>query len=97
MMPGAPYRQNQGMHMPYVSPLRLSQMAGQVDAREGRVRRPNQFLAGQVQQTNIRNREAPKGGTAAARRVHNRQQQLARNNNINLTPPEHLGKSKKKK
>ena len=90
--PGAPHRQNQGSHMPHVSPLRLSQMDGQVDAREGRVRRPNQIFAGQEQQTNIRNRGAPKGGTAAARRVNNQQRQLARNDNINLTPPENLGK-----
>jgi len=96
MMLGAPHRL-QGIHRSPVLAVRLSQMAGQVDAREGRVRRPNQFLAGQVQQTNIRNQGARKGGTAAARRVDNRQRQLARNNNINLTPPEHLGKSKKKK
>ena len=91
MMLGAPHRL-QGIHRSPVLAVRLSQMAGQVDAREGRVRRPNQFLAGQEQQTNLSNRGA-RGRTAAARRVdNNRQQQLSRNNNINLTPPEHLGK-----
>ena len=96
MMIGAPHRL-QGMHRSPVLAFHLSQMAGQVDAREGRVRRPNQFFAGQVQQTNLSNRGA-RGRTAAARRVdNNRQRQLGRINNINLTPPEHLGKSKKKK
>jgi len=94
-MPGAPHRQNQGINMSPVAPLRLTQMANQVDAREGRVRVPNRLFANdQAQQPNIRNfaRKLTAAGT-----VVNRQRQLARNNNINLTPPEHLGKSKKQK
>ncbi len=86
MMLGAPYRL-QGIHRSPVLAVRLSQMAGQVDAREGRVRRPNQFFAGQEPQTNNLRNFAARGRTAAG----NSQRQIARNNNINLTPPEHLG------
>jgi len=95
-MPGAPHRQNQGINMSPVAPLRLTQMANQVDAREGRVRVPNRLFANdQAQQPNIRIQARKL--TAAGTVVNNRQRQLARNNKINLTPPEHLGKSKKKK
>ena len=91
IMPGAPHRQNQGINMSPVAPLRLTQMANQVDVREGRVRVPNRLFANnQAQQPNVRNFARP--STAARRVVRNRQRQLARNNNINLTPPEHLGK-----
>ena len=98
MIPGAPHRQDQEMQMSPVVPLPLSQMAGQVDAREGRVRQPNRNYANdQTQQHNIRNKAQVR--TAGRRienatvtaRARNLALQQARNNNINLTPPEHTG------
>ena len=81
-----------------VVPLPLSQMAGQVDAREGRARKPNRNYANdQTQEHNIRNKAqvhtaatTNRNRTATAR-ARNLALQQARNNNINLTPPEHTG------
>ena len=94
MQPGAPYRQDQGPRSPLqMSPVRISQLSGQLDARERRIAQPNRRFANtQEQQPNIRNRPNPRTGAGRAR---NHSIQLARNNNINLTPPEHIGNQKK--
>jgi len=89
MIPGAPHH-NQRMQLSPVVPLPLSQMDGQGEAREGRVRQPNRHFANdQAQQPNIRNFARVR--TAAAR-ARNASLRIARDNNINLTPPENLGK-----
>ena len=95
MQPGAPYRQDQGPRSPLqMSPVRISQLSGQLDARERRIAQPNRrFANDQAQQPNIRKQSRVLTGAGRAR---NRSLQIARNNNINLTPPEHIGNQKKR-
>ena len=95
MQPGAPYRQDQGPRSPLqMSPVRISQLSGQLDARERRIVQPNRrFVNTQEQQPNIRNFARVR---TVACRARNRSLQIARNNNINLTPPEHIGNKKKR-
>ena len=73
MQPGAPYRQDQGPRSPLqMSPVRISQLSGQLDARERRIAQPNRRFANtQEQQPNIRNRPNPRTGAGRARNLYN--------------------------